>query len=71
MNPLFQAMQQNQAPANNMQVLFNRFQQFRSGFRGNAQQQVQQMLNSGQITQSQLNQAIQQAQQFQQMLGQK
>lgn len=71
MNPLFQAMQQNQAPANNMQVLFNRFQQFRNGFRGNAQQQVQQMLNSGQITQSQLNQAIQQAQQFQQMLGQK
>lgn len=68
MNPLY-TMLSNQAPANNMQGLLSRFQQFRNTFSGNPQQQIQQMLNSGKITQAQLNQAMQQAQQFRNMLG--
>jgi len=68
MNPLY-AMLNQQAPANNMQGLLSRFQQFRNTFSGNPQQQIQQMLNSGKITQSQLDAAVQQAQQFKNMLG--
>lgn len=40
------------------------FQQFKSQFRGNPQEQIQRMLQSGQISQAQLNQAQQLAQQF-------
>lgn len=69
MNPLYQMLNNSQASMNNSQGLLSRFQQFRSMFSGNPQQQIQQMLNSGKITQAQLNQAVQQAQQFQKMLG--
>ena len=48
----------------NFQNLMNQFNQFRSMFRGNAQQEVQQMLNTGRINQEQLNQAMQMAQSF-------
>lgn len=60
MNPLFEQMTGN--------GLLQRFQQFRQGFHGNAQQQVQQMLQSGQITQQQYNDAVQKAQQLQRIL---
>lgn len=40
------------------------FQQFKSQFRGNPQEQIQRMLQSGQISQEQLNKAQQLAQQF-------
>ena len=53
MNNLFGMMQGQQMPGNIMQ----RFQQF------------QQMLNNGQVSQQQYNQAVQMAQQFQRMLG--
>ena len=43
------------------------FLQFRNNFRGNPQQMVQQMLQSGQISQQQYDNAIQMARQFQQM----
>lgn len=61
MNPLFQQMNSN----NN---LLQRFQQFKQSFTGNPQQQVQQLLNSGKVSQAQYNQAVQMAQQFQQFL---
>lgn len=61
MNPLFQQMQGNS--------LMERFKQFQQMFRGNPQQQVQQLLNSGRISQSQYNQAVQMANQLSQMLG--
>ena len=63
-NPLY-GMMQNQMPNNMMQ----RFQQFQQMFRGDPRQQVQQLLNSGRVSQSQYNQAVQMAQQFQRMLG--
>lgn len=53
---------------NNMQNLINRFQQFRQSFSGNPQQQVQQLLNSGRVSQSQYNQAVQMANQLQKLI---
>ena len=64
-NPLFQMIGQN----NNMNGLLQRFQQFKQTFRGDPQQQVQQLLNSGRVSQAQYNQAVQMAQQLQRMLG--
>lgn len=65
-SPLFNQLQQRQAGDS----LVNRFLQFRKTFSGNPQQMIQQMLNSGRITQSQLNQYAQQANQlYEQMKG--
>lgn len=66
MNPLYQRMMQN-APQNNN--LVQRFQQFRSQFRGNPQQQVQELLNSGRITQQQYDAAVQMANSLRNMLN--
>lgn len=49
--------------------MLQQFMQFRQSFSGNAQQQVQQLLNSGKVTQQQYDQAVRMAQQFQRMLG--
>jgi len=49
--------------------VLQRFNQFRNQFKGDPRQQIQQMLNSGQISQAQYNQAVQQAQMLQKMLG--
>lgn len=64
MNPLYQQMQ-----PNNMNGLMQRFQQFRNTFHGNPQQQVQQLLNSGRVSQQQYDQAVRMANQLRQMLG--
>lgn len=64
-NPLFQMMNQ-QTSANGIIQQFNRFRQM---FRGDPRQQVQDLLNSGKITQQQYNQAVQMANQFSQLLG--
>ena len=63
-NPLFNIMQ-SQMPNGIMQ----RFQQFQQMFKGDPKQQVQQMLNSGKISQQQYNNAVQMAQQLQRMMG--
>lgn len=49
-------------------TMIQRFMQFRESFKGDPRQQIQQMLNSGQITQQQYNNAVQIAQQIQSML---
>ena len=67
MNPLFEQMQKNQGGGTN--GMLQRFQQFRQNFKGDPQQQVQQLLNSGRVSQQQYNQAVQMAQQFQRMFG--
>ena len=64
MNPLYQQMQ----PQQNTNLL-QKFQQFRQQFQGDPQQMIQQMMNSGRINQSQYNQAVQMAQNFQKMFG--
>lgn len=52
-------------PAQQQNNMLQQFQQFRNSFRGNPQQMVQQMLQSGQINEAQLQQAMQMARQFQ------
>ena len=64
-NPLYQQLN----GTNNMQNVMQRFQQFRQMFSGDPKAQVQQLLNSGRISQAQYNQAVQMANQFRQMLG--
>lgn len=64
-NPLYQQMNQQ----NSMNQILNRFRQFQQVFKGDPRQQVQQLLNSGRVSQSQYNQAVQMAQQLQRMLG--
>ena len=62
-NPLYQMMGQQMPP------IMQRFQQFQQMFKGDPKQQVQQLLQSGRITQRQYDQAVQMARQFQQMMG--
>ena len=64
MNPLYQMMMQ-KAPVGNAMNLLQQFQQFRRGFNGNAKEQVQELLNSGRVSQEQYQRAMQMAQQFQ------
>jgi hypothetical protein len=49
--------------------ILQRFQQFRQMFQGDPRAQVQQLLNSGRVSQEQYNQAVQMAQQMQRMMG--
>lgn len=65
MNQLFHQLNNNQGD------LVSRFNQFRQSFKGDPQMQIQQMLNSGRITQDQYNRAVQQAQQLGKLLGMK
>lgn len=62
MNPLYQQM----TPNNN---LLQRFQQFKRNFTGNPQEQVQQLLNSGKVSQQQYDSAVKMANQLKQMMG--
>ena len=61
MNPLYQQTGQN--------VVMQMFLQFKQQFRGNPQEQVQQLLNSGRISQAQYDQAVQMANQLRGMLN--
>ena len=61
MNPLYGQMNQGN--------IIQRFQQFQRMFRGNPQEQVQQLLNSGRVSQEQYNRAVQMANQLRGMLG--
>ena len=53
---------------NPMQMI-QQFNQFRQTFHGDPRQQVQNLLNSGQMTQEQFNQLSSMAQMFQQLIG--
>lgn len=64
-NPLFNMM----GGINPMNMLMQRLQQFRNMFTGDPRQQIQQLMNSGKVSQETYNQAYQQAQQIQRMLG--
>ena len=63
MNPLFNQYGQ--------QNIVQQFIAFKNSFRGDPRQQIQQLLNSGRITQQQYNDAVQKAQALQRMLGMK
>lgn len=79
MSPLFNLLGNNmnmqngysqmpQNPVSNMLNMVNQFNQFKNTFQGNPEQQVKQLLNSGQMTQQQFNQLSQLAKQLQGIL---
>lgn len=49
--------------------ILGRFRAFQSQFKGDPREKIQQMLNTGQITQAQYNDAVQKANALMQMLG--
>ena len=55
-------------PNKNMANLLSQFNQFRSTFSGNPEQQVKQLLQSGRMSQEQFNQFAQTANQLRQLL---
>ena len=57
-NPLYQQLGGGKVPANPM---LQKFLQFRKTFNGNPQQIVQNMINSGRVSQEQVNRYAQQA----------
>jgi len=59
-NPLFNLLQGNMqgTPVNG---LLGQIEAFRKNFHGDPKQQIQQMLNSGRVSQAQYNQAVQTA----------
>lgn len=73
-NQLFNMLGSNASlpgPFSNMQEMMKKLNQFRQSFSGDPKQQVQQLLNSGKMTQNQYNQLSQMATQIQNMLNQK
>lgn len=70
MNPLVSGNQQmgNAAPNSPMAQMIQQFQQFRQTFSGDPRQTIQQMLNSGRISQAQYDNAVQTAQQLMNIL---
>ena len=70
-NPLFNALGGGQMPGmmGQFQSMVQQFQQFRQGFHGDPKAEVEKLVQSGRISQQQLNQLQQAATQFQQLLG--
>lgn len=73
-NPLFNALgggAQSKLPGmmGKFQQMMQQFQHFRQTFRGDPKAEVEKLVQSGQITQEQLDQVQQMARQFEQFLG--
>lgn len=69
-NPLFQALGGGQMPGpmGQFQRMMQQFQQFKANFQGDPQQEVQKLLQSGKMSQEQLNQLQQMAKRFQNLM---
>ena len=59
-NPLFEALAGNQNSG--MNPMIQQLMEFKNQMQGNPQQKVQELLNSGRMTQDQCNSLVQQAQ---------
>ena len=69
-NPLFSMFGgMNSMPNNGMMNLVQQFMQFKQNFNGDPKQQIQNLLNSGKVTQEQYHRSGQSAQQLQRMMG--
>lgn len=73
-NPLFNMFggsqpPQPRGPFDNAANIMQQFNQFKSTFQGDPQQKVQELLQSGQMSQQQFNQLSAMAQTFRQLLG--
>ena len=71
MNPLFNALGGGQLPGpmGQFQNMIQQFRQFQQSFKGDPKAEVEKLVQSGKISQQQLNQLQQVASQFQQLLG--
>ena len=71
MNPLFKALGGTQMPGmmGDFGKMLQQFHQFKSTFQGDPKAEVQKLLQSGKMTQQQLDQLQQAAQLFQSLLG--
>lgn len=67
-NPLFSLLGGNQSQQNNLSGLVQQFNQFKQNFKGDPRQQVQDLLNSGRMTQEQLDQCTSMARTLQSIL---
>lgn len=67
-NPLFNALGGGMTQGNGPMQMMQQFMQFKQNYKGNPKEEVQKMLQSGKISQQQLNQVQQMAGQFQHML---
>ena len=67
-NPLFNALGGGMPRGNGPMQMIQQFMQFKQNFKGDPKEEVQKMLQSGKISQQQLNQVQQMAGQFQNML---
>jgi len=69
-NPFFNQNSPMQSP-NPMMNMIQQFQQFKANFQGDPRQRVQELLNSGRMSQQQFNYLSNLAQQFQSMFNRK
>lgn len=69
-NPLFNALGGGKMPGamGQFQQMMQQFQQFRSNFQGDPKQEVEKLLQSGKMSQQQLNQLQAMAKQFQALM---
>ena len=69
-NPLFNALGGGKMPGpmGQFQQMMQQFQQFRANFQGDPKQEVQKLLQSGAMSQEQLNQLQAMAKQFQSLM---
>ena len=67
-NPLFNALGGGMPQGNGTMQMIQQFMQFKQNFKGDPKAEVQKMLQSGRISQQQLNQVQQMAGQFQNLL---
>ena len=63
-NPLFNALGGGMPQGNGPMQMIQQFMQFKQNFKGDPKEEVQKMLQSGKISQQQLNQVQQMAGQF-------
>lgn len=70
-NPLFQALGGGQMPGRmgQFQNMVQQFRQFQQTFQGDPKAEVEKLVQSGRISQQQLNQLQQMAAQFRQLIG--
>lgn len=68
-NPLFNALGGGIPQGNGPMQMIQQFMQFKQNFKGDPKAEVQKMLQSGQISQQQLNQVQQMAGQFRNLLN--
>lgn len=67
-NPLFNALGGGMPQGNGPMQMIQQFMQFKQNFKGDPKAEVEKMLQSGKISQQQLNQVQQMVGQFQHML---